>query len=416
MAMMASRRARARPVGIDEALAAIAEGATVYVASGCGVPKALIASMDEQRERWRRLRIVTGYLFESLPVFDHAGSPFSFTSLHPTAAMGTITDTSYLDVVPMRYSDQARLLGPNGRHRPDVALVQVSPPDRSGRCSLGVSVGSVIDAVRSARVVIAQVNELVPYTFGDGELTTDDVDFLVEATGPLVQVADPRPSARTAALAAQVASEVPHGATLQVGIGRMPTAALGALAGHSELGLHSGLFTAGCRDLVEAGVLTNTRKRVDTGVSVAAEIAGDASLFQWVDRNPRLRLVGAATSHGIGSLGQVGGFVALNSALEIDLTGAANAEFADDGSRLSGPGGLPDFVTAALSTPDGRSTIALPSSSSDGTRPRIVEALAGGRASLPAYLADRVATERGVAHLRGRTLAERRDALRAIVG
>jgi acyl-CoA hydrolase len=406
----------ARRVGVDEALAAISDGASVYVASGCGVPQSLIAAIDDQRERWRRLRIITGYLFEPLPIFDHAGSPFSFTSLHPTAALGTIADVSHLDVVPMRYSDQAALLGPNGRHRPDVTLVEVSPPDRSGRCSLGASVGSVIDAVRSARVVIAQVNELVPYTYGDGELTSYDFDFLVEATSPLVQVADRPLSSRLAALAAHVAAEVPNGATLQVGIGRMPTAALGALGRHSELGLHSGLFTAGCRDLVEAGVLTNTRKRVNAGVCVAAEIVGDADLFKWVDRNPSVRLVGAATSHGIGSLCQLGGFVALNSALEVDLTGAANAEFADDGTLLSGPGGLPDFVAAALATADGRSIVALSSTSADGARRRIVDALAGGRASLPAYLADRVATEHGVARLRGRTLAERRDALRAIAG
>jgi acyl-CoA hydrolase len=170
--------------------------------------------------------------------------------------------------------------------------------------------------------------------------------------------------------------------------------------------LRSGLLTGGCRRLVELGVLT--------GVCTTAEIMGDADLFAWVDRNPAIRMVGAGTSHGLAALVQLPNFVAINSALEVDETGAINSERAADGRTVSGPGGLPDFVAAALAADGGRSIIALPSASGDGATRRIVPRLSGDHVTIPAYLADRVCTEHGVARLRGLSLDARRRALRAI--
>jgi acyl-CoA hydrolase len=187
----------------------------------------------------------------------------------------------------------------------------------------------------------------------------------------------------------------------------MPTAVLSALTGHRNLVLRSGLFTDGCRALVERGVLT--------GVCTTAEIMGDAELFSWIDRNPAITMVGARTSHGMAPLLRIPKFVAINSALEVDETGAVNSERGDDGRLLSGPGGLPDFVAAALATDDGSSIVALPSTASDGTR-RIVSGLRGGHVTLPAMLADRVCTEHGVARLRGLSFGARRRALRDLRG
>ena len=209
-------------------------------------------------------------------------------------------------------------------------------------------------------------------------------------------------------IAAYTAGEIPDGSTLQIGVGRLPTAVLDALAGHRSLALRSGLFTAGCRRLVECGALA--------GVCTTAEIMGNDELFRWVDHNPAVRMVGARTSHGLAALLRLPNFVAINSALEVDETGAINSERGDDGRVVSGPGGLPDFVPAALATADGRSIIALPSASSDGSAPRIVSRLRGGHVTLPAYLADRVCTEHGVARLRGLSLDARRRALREIAG
>ena len=160
--------------------------------------------------------------------------------------------------------------------------------------------------------------------------------------------------------------------------------------------------------------MTNRLKLTYQGVCVAAEVVGDADLFAWVDRNPTVRLVAASTSHGIPTLVETGGLVAVNSALEVDLTGAANVEHGEGGHVVSGPGGLPDFAVAALATPGGRSIVALPSTSASGDRSRIVEQLSCPRPALPAYLADRVVTEHGVARLRGLPLRERRRALLAV--
>jgi acetyl-CoA hydrolase len=290
-------------------------------------------------------------------------------------------------------------------HAPDVVLVQVSPPDAAGRCSLGVSVGGLVDAVGTAPLVIAQVNASAPYVYGDGELDLDDIDLLVEADMPLVGMSDGSPTPVLDAIATHVAGEIGDGATVQIGVGRVPGAVLAALEQHRGLRLHGGMFTSGCRRLVVSGAVE--------GVCVAAEVMGDAELFAWVDHNPAVRTVSARTSHGLGTLLALPRVVAINSALEVDLAGAVNGEFGDDGRLVSGPGGLPDFVNAALATADGTSVIALPARSGDGERRRIVASL-DGRVTLPAFLADRIVTDRGVARLRGRSLPERREALEAI--
>ena len=385
-------------------MAAIPDGARVLIGSGCGVPGHLVAALADAHERWRRLDIVAGYLFEPLDLFAHAGAPFIFTSLHPTPALRGV-DPAYLRTVPLRYGDLPLAVGPGGQHAPDAVLVQVSPPDAGGRCSLGVSVGGLVDAVRTAPLVLAQVNASAPYVYGDGELDLDDIDLLVAADTPLVGMGDASPTPIVDAIAAHVAGEIGDGATVQIGVGRVPGAVLTALEQHRGLRLHGGMFTSGCRRLVEIGAAE--------GVCVAAEVMGDAELFTWVDHNPAVRTVSARTSHGLGTLLALPRFVAINSALEVDLAGAVNGEFGDDGQLVSGPGGLPDFVNAALATADGTSVIALPARSGDGARRRIVASL-DGRVTLPAFLADRVVTDRGVARLRGRSLTERRVALEAV--
>ena len=393
-----------RIVDVDQAMAAIPDGSRVYIGSGCSVPLALVDGMNDARERWREIRVVIGYLIEPLTIFG-AAAPFTFTSVHPTPALSTL-DAASVDLVPMRYSDHPRMFGDGGPLQPDVALVQVSAANAHGRYSLGVSVGAVVDAVRSARLVIAQVNEHSPYTLGEGELDRRDFDLLVEANTPLVELTEGEASARLQTIAGHAAAEIEDGSTIQIGVGRLPTAVLDALSGHRDLVVRSGLFTAGCQRLVERGVIT--------GACTTAEIMGDAELFAWVDRNPAVRMVGPRTSHGLAQLLSLPKFVAINSALEVEETGALNSEIGDDGRVLSGPGGLPDFVVAALSMDDGRSVIALPSASSDGTIRRIVPRV--DHVTLPAHLADRVCTEHGVARLRGLSLGDRRHALRAIAG
>lgn len=397
--MRAGRRA-----SVTHALASIPEGARVFLGSSCGVPLGFVDAMAASAARWQRLDIVVGYLFEPLTLFAHAGNPFFFRSLHPTPALRGLPPDC-VDLVPMRFGDYPCAVGPGGPSAPDVAVVQVTPPDRDGRCSLGVNVGSSIDAVRTAPIVIGQVNPRVPYTFGDGELHIGDFDYLVDIESELVEAPAGRTSDVAGRVGSFVASEIPAGATVHLGIGALSAAVFEALAEREPLGLHSGTFTAGCAALVDRGVLASR----DGRSCVAAEVLGDRALFDWIDRNPKVRLAGAGFTHHVARISTIERFVAINSAVEVGLDGALNGETAG-GRLLSAPGGLPDFVYGAFNSPGGRSIVALPATTATGSR--IVHRVE--TVTLPPALADRVVTEHGVARLRGRSPRERVDELIAV--
>jgi acyl-CoA hydrolase len=401
-------------VSVDEAIDAIPDGATVFVQSGCAMPQHLMQALAERSDRFQRLTLITGFLVERPAVADVADGPFEFLCLHPSRLLADHLAAGTARVVPVRYSDYAGMFDPDGPIDLDVAIVQVSGVDTGGRCSLGVSVGGAIGAVRNARLVIAQVNEAMPYTYGDGELGIDELDLLVPGDEPLLELPPAEITPEVAAIAAFVADLVPDGATLQLGVGAIPDAVTNALRSRRDLGLHGGLVTDGCRRLAEAGALTNAEKAFDQGVSVTAEAMGTHALYQWLHRNPTVRFVEAGTSHGIATLQRCHRLVAINSAIEVALDGTVNAE-AIGGRIVSGPGGQPDFAAAAAAAPGGRSIIAFPSTSGDGRHSRIVPRLEPGTpATVPRYLADTIVTEHGVASLRWLDLAERAAALTAI--
>ncbi len=396
------------------AVAAVGDRPRVFFTGTCATPQALLAELDDQRHHFSRVDLVCGYLIEAPPLLAHAGEPFHLTATQATPAMRATGERGALHVLPARYSDHAALLAPGGPLPVDVALLHVSAPGPGGKFSLGVATGVAWHLAAQAPLVIAQVNPQMPYCFGDAELDRDAFDLLVDVDEPLIEMAPARVDPVMAAVAAGAAALVPDGATVQFGIGALPDGVLGALGDRRELGIHSGMLSRACIDLVESGVVTNTRKGVDEGVSVAAEVIGDRELFDWVDRNPRCRLVRASVSHGAASLSRLAGFVAINGAIEVALDGSVGSEVVG-GRIVSGPGGLPDFTFAASLDGGGRSIIALPSVAGRDRISRIVGRIQPpAPTTLPAYLADRVVTEHGVAELRGRDLAEREAALVAI--
>ena len=378
----------------------VPDGATVFVSGSCGTPVAVVESMAQNHDRWHDIRVVTPYLYEPLALFEHAGRPFRFVSLHPTPVLRDL-EPSAVELRPLPFSAYMSVFG-RGLDV-DVALVQVTPPGADGRVSLGPSVGSVLGAVESARLVIAQANPAVPYVFGDGELTPDERWHVVDAESELVEAPTGASTPALTAMGRAAAALVEDGSTVQFGVGAAPAAVAAALSEHRGLRLHGGLCTPELAALIDGGVII--------GTAVAAELAGDRALFGWADRNPSLHLVAAARSHGAAALAAHERFVAINSVIEVALDGSANAEHLS-GRRVSGPGGLPDYVTAALRSPAGRSLVALPSTARDVSR--IVARLAGGTTTLPAWSADTVVTEHGVAELRHRSLRDRGDALIAV--
>jgi 4-hydroxybutyrate CoA-transferase len=311
---------------------------------------------------------------------------------------------------PVGLFDAARLLA-EGALAVDVACIQVTPPDTRGRCHLGLSVDLVPAALSRAPLVVAQMNPALPRVPGRGWVARDEIDRLtvVEEAPPVV----PRrpPSGVERAIGEHVARLVPDGATLQLGLGGVMDAVASALSGRRGLGIHTGLLTDAVMGLVRGGAADGRRKGVDEGRAVATMVVGGKELHAWVHENPAVALEPVSHTHSPATLGALHRFVAVNSAFEIDLSGAVNAE-AVGGRPAAGVGGQLDFVRGAASSPEGRSILALPSTGGRAGRSRIVARLAPpAPVTTPRSDAGWVVTEYGAADLRGATLEERAAAL-----
>jgi acyl-CoA hydrolase len=316
--------------------------------------------------------------------------------------------------VPMRYFDLVTEFAGGGRWAPDAVLIHTSPPDARGYLSLGVSVSVALPAARTAPLVIAQVNPRMPRAQGGGWLHASQVDVAVEVDEPLVEYPPPTVGVVERAIGAHVAALVPDGAVVQVGVGAIPQAVLEALKGHRDLALHSLLVDAGVA-LIERGVATAARKRFHRGRHDLAEAMGTRRTFDFLHDNAVVNMESSAFTHDPELVARLERFVAINSALEIDLTGQVTAESLGR-RQVAGIGGQFDFVLGASRAPGGASIIALPSTGGrDGAVSRIVPQLAGGAGvTTPRYLADWVVTEHGAARLRGLSDRARATALIAV--
>lgn len=401
-------------VSPDEAIAALPRTGRVFIGPGCGLPLTLCDALGAAAERFRGLVVYCGLIFEPVGMLEADPACLRLVSLHPTAPTEPLITRGDADYLPLRYSQIPATFTPGGPLPVDAALVQVSPPDARGYCSLGVSVGTTAPVVRAAPLVIAEVNPRMPRTFGAGMLHVSEIDLAVAVDHPLATLKPARVTETERTIAASVAALVPDGATIQIGIGAVPQAILEALGGHRDLGVHSGMLCDGMVPLAEAGVLTGAEKSLDPYQLIAAEVLGTEPLFDFIDGNPAVQMVPATISHGLEYLRGQRNFVGINSALEIDLTGQINAEWLD-GRQVSGLGGSFDFVEAALYAPGGVSILAITATAARGTASRIVPHLAAGTAvTTPRHCVEYVVTEFGVADLRAKTLRERAAGLAAV--
>jgi 4-hydroxybutyrate CoA-transferase len=296
----------------------------------------------------------------------------------------------------------------------DLALIQVTPPDRSGRCSLGLSVHFVPAVLPRAKAIVAEVNAALPRPVRSYEIPYGRLDYVVETERPVVALATGDLAPEVHRIGAHVASLIGDGDTFQIGIGKVPAAVLAALRDRHDLGLHGGLVSDEVADLHEAGVLTGTRKSLDPRIMVCTAALGSSRVYEWAGRCPDLNFAPVSYTHDIRTLARIDNFVAINSVLAVDLFGQANAEMLD-GRQISGTGGLLDFVRGARLSKGGRSILALPSTAAGGKTSRIVPRFGEGDVvSCPRADADIVVTEHGVAPLRDRSGDERAEALIAI--
>jgi len=365
-------------------------------------PRTLTRALVAQRHALARLTVFVGIgVTETLQPAQ--GDAFNFKGYAAAGTHRALARAGLLDVLPVHYSTLPALIA-SGALRVDVLMLQVSPADTEGRHSLGLAGDYLHAAIDSARVILGEVHPDVPQVRSDRMLATSDFHVLIDAQLPPADMPPARVGSVEHAIARHVAGLVEDGSTLQTGIGAVPDAVLEALQGHRDLGLHTGAAGDGVVALAECGALTNARKSRDAGVSVAGLLMGTARLRRWAHRNPELRLAGCEYTHAHAVLASLKRFVAINSAIEVDLTGQVNAEVAA-GVYVGAVGGAVDFLRGAAASRGGLPIVALPALAGPGTS-RIVAQLSGP-VSTARSDAGVVVTQHGSADLRGQPLAER---------
>lgn len=384
-------------------------GDGIVFGQATGEPLSLTEKLVQQRAAYSGAGIFFGSGFSKTFQPEHADH-LRFKGIGGIGSLRKLASARKLDPIPCHISSIAGLLRA-GIIRSDVVMLQVSPANEKGEHSFGLINDYVRTAMASARVVIAEVSSQVPWTPCDRPLRADEITVAVHTDRAPVELPAAPFGDLEKQIAASLADLIPDRATLQVGIGAVPEAVVAMLSDRRDLGVHSGMIGDSVVDLMERGVVTNAYKSMDRGVTISGALIGTQRLYRFADRNPQLRLCPTSYTHAIATLIQVRDLVSINSALEVDLTGQVNAE-AIGPDYIGGVGGQVDFVRAAAQSEGGVSIVALPATGKKGDT-RIVSRLSGPVTTARSDV-DVIATEHGVARLRGRTLRERVQAMVAI--
>jgi len=397
-----------------DAIERIGAGARVFIGSAAGEPQTLGEALAEKAGIVADTEIV--HIF-TLGVAAYADAKFSDHFRHNAFFIGDNTRDAVgdgrADYTPIFLSELPKLFR-SGRVPIDVALIQVTPPDPHGYCSFGVSVDITKIAAECARLVIAEVNPNMPRTLGDSFIHVSEIDFLVPSDRPILESVPPEPSEEARRIGEHIASLVEDGSTLQTGYGGIPNAALAFLKDRKDLGIHTEMFSDGLVDLIECGAVTNARKTLHRGKVVASFVMGSRRLYDFVDNNPMIEFHTTDYTNDPAVIGQNDKMVAINGALEVDLTGQVCADSL--GYQLySGIGGHLDFIRGAARSRGGKPIVALPSTAEHGHVSRIVPHVTeGGGVVTTRGDVHYVVTEWGVADLYGKNIRERALALISI--
>jgi len=398
----------------EKALALVRSGDRVYIQPGCAEPESLVRALVGRAPELRDVEIVH---MMTLGCADYVNPEYSASFRHNSLFVGgnvrNAVDNGQADYTPI-FLAEIESLFLSGEMPIDVVLLQVSPPDHQGYMSLGASVDCTLTAARCARSVIAEVNPQMPRTHGDSFLNVRNVTAIVECSHPLLELPPTPYTDLHRKIAENVANLIPDGATLQLGIGGIPDAVLSCLGDHKDLGIHSEMVSDGIIPLIESGVINGEKKTLLKGKVVAGFVLGTKKLFRFIDDNPFFEFRTIQFTNDPFNIARNDKMVAINSALQIDLTGQVCSDSV--GIRpYSGVGGQLDFVRGAARSKGGKPIIALPSSAKHGTISRIAPVLDPG-AGVVTSRADvhYVVTEYGVAYLYGKTLRQRAEALIAI--
>lgn len=401
---------RRQAVSPDDVVGTILSGSRVFLHGTSATPIPLVEALH-RRSGVEGLQIYALHL-EGLEHLDPAGWDGKALpiALFAGAYQRGMIERGQGDFVPVFLSDIPHLF----RRRVldlDVALLQVSPPDRHGYCTLGTSVDAAIAAASSARVVLAEINERMPRTHGDTSIPFERIDAFCVTDRPLPQRPPPPETEVEASIGATIAGLIEDGSVVQAGIGAIPNAVLARLHDKLELGIHTEMFSDGVVDLYESGAITNRTKTIYPDRLVTSFVAGTDRTFDFVHDNPRVEFLPCDQTNDVRRLAKLDKLVAINSALAVDLTGQVCAD--SIGHRIySGIGGQMDFVQGASISRGGKPILALPSTARGGTISRITTELRSGSGVVTTRgHVHWIVTEYGAANLHGKTLRQRAEAL-----
>ena len=395
----------------EEALSVVRSGMRVYIQPGCAEPETLVEALLKRAPSVRDIEVV--HLL-TLGCADYVKPEMEGHFRHNAIFIGAnvreAVNDGRADYTPV-YLSEVEELFESGAMPLDVALIQVSPPDRHGFCSFGVGVDTTLTAAKCARYVIAQVNDQMPRTYGDSFIHLNQIDTFVESSRPLCELPEPEISDLHMAIAKNVASLIEDGAVLQTGIGGIPDAVLRFLMDRKDLGVHTELVSDGVIPLIKAGVITGSRKNFKPRKIILGFVLGTKKLFEFVDNNPIFEFHPSAYTNDPIRIARNDKMVAVTSALQIDLTGQVCSDSVGT-YFYSGIGGQVDFLRGASHAKGGKPIIALPSTAKRGAISRIVPMLEPGAGVVTSRgLIRYVVTEYGVAYLHGKSIRERAKAL-----
>ena len=402
-------------VSAAEAVKLIKSGDSIYIQGSTSVPEVLVQAMTDRAAELRDVKVYTAFAIGRVDApyakaeLRDSFEPLSFfvaNNLRKAINEGVAqTRPAFLGEIPFLFR--------SGQVPLDVTLLNVSEPDEEGYCSYGVSADLAFSAVECSKTIIAQVNKYMPRTFGDPVIHISKIDALVRGDEPLVEVPTVVPDATERAIGNFIASEIPDGATLQIGVGGIPNAVLDALQGHKHLGLHTEAMTDGVVPLIQKGIIDNSLKKIYPGKSVACLCLGSQRLYDYLHNNRDVVIRDVAWTNDPQNIRQNPKVMAVNSAIEVDLTGQICAD--SIGERIfSGVGGQHDFMYGGALSEGGKCFIALPSITSKGISKIVPTLTKGAGVVTTRFQAQYIATEHGIVYLRNKSLAQRAKLLISI--
>jgi 4-hydroxybutyrate CoA-transferase len=391
----------------NEAIKAIESGHRVVIGHACSEPTAVVNAMVENKERFENVEIVHMLAMgKSEYVYPEMSKHFKHNALFVGGSTRPAVQENRADFTPCFFYEIPRLFK-EGTMPVDVALIQVSQPDKHGYCSFGLSNDYTKAAAETAKIVIAEVNDKMPRIMGDNFIHISEMTHIVESSREVIELGLPKIGDVEKMIGKNCASLIEDGSTLQLGIGAIPDAVLLFLKDKKDLGIHSEMFSDGVVELVEAGVITNKKKAIHKGKMVATFLMGSKRLYDFVHNNPSVELYPVDYVNDPVVIAQNSKMVSINSCLQVDLMGQVSSESIGL-KQYSGTGGQVDYIRGASMAKGGKSIIAMPSTASKGKLSRIVPFIQEGTTVTTSRNdVHYVVTEYGIADLRGKTLKDR---------